>query len=59
MDELTTLEGYLKLINQTIRKGVCLHGIKSPCGCGIIHELMYVCNYHKSQLLLNTHLSMN
>lgn len=59
MDELTTLEEYLQLLNKTIKNNICTDGVRTPCGCGFIHGMLYICNYHKSQLILNTHLWIN
>ena len=33
---------------ETTNKKIRFHeGFIRECGCGIIHELLYLCNYHK------------
>ena len=53
---LDALEEMIKDVSSTAR---CAIGTCGGCGCGMIHEIFYMCKCHNNRLKSNTHLSMN
>ena len=55
-NETLTLEELEEMLRDATMAMRCAVGTSQPCGCGIIHEILYVCRYHYSLMKSNSHL---
>ena len=56
---ITSLEALEEMIKDASGAVRCAIGTTGSCGCGMIHELFYVCKRHYAIIQSNSYLSMN
>lgn len=59
MCESLNLKQLTEMLYMANNRSGCLRGIRGHCGCGVIHEMMYMCNYHRSELLSDSNLAFD
>lgn len=55
-NETLTLDELEEMLRDATMAMRCTVGTYQPCGCGIIHEILYVCKHHKSIMKSNSYL---